>query len=194
MKSWFGLTCALLSTEYNKVLSLLWEKRVSPWVKKSIKCSVERINRFILQSLEKKIKISTDGNLDLSFNLTFVEFVLRWTLLSLFCWWGPPAVAVWLWRACTRCTLLPVGSGPPSARFYGNKTTNGKTGRALRTVQLRCDKFRIFSMEEQLRKMSKHRFYLPFCLKNCSSNSFRFLRSLFFSSRASWSCSTSSCL
>lgn len=36
--------------------------------------------------------------------------------------------------------------------------------------------------------------YLPFCLKNWSSNSFRFLRSLFLSSRASWSCSTSSCL
>jgi len=37
-------------------------------------------------------------------------------------------------------------------------------------------------------------FYLPFCRKNCSSNSFRFLRSLFFSSRVSWSCSTSSSL
>lgn len=36
--------------------------------------------------------------------------------------------------------------------------------------------------------------YLPFCLKNWSSNSFRFLRNLFFSSRVSWSCSTSSCL
>lgn len=33
VKFWFGLTCALLSTEYNKVLSLLREKRVSPWVK-----------------------------------------------------------------------------------------------------------------------------------------------------------------
>lgn len=37
-------------------------------------------------------------------------------------------------------------------------------------------------------------FYLPFCLKNWSSNSFRFLRILFFSSLVSWSCSTSSCL
>lgn len=36
--------------------------------------------------------------------------------------------------------------------------------------------------------------YLPFCLKNWSSNSRRFFRILFFSSRASWSCSTSSCL
>lgn len=34
--------------------------------------------------------------------------------------------------------------------------------------------------------------YLPFCLKNWSSNSLRFLRILFFSSRASCSCSTSS--
>lgn len=34
--------------------------------------------------------------------------------------------------------------------------------------------------------------YLPFCLKNSSSNSRRLLRILFFSSRASWSCSTSS--
>lgn len=36
--------------------------------------------------------------------------------------------------------------------------------------------------------------YLPFCLKNWSSNSFKFLRILFFSSLVSWSCSTSSCL
>lgn len=52
------------------------------------------------------------------------------------------------------------------------------------------DAWRLFS----LGRLPNHFPYLPFCLKNWSSNSFRFLRSLFLSSRASWSCSTSSCL
>lgn len=43
-------------------------------------------------------------------------------------------------------------------------------------------------------KFGEAALYLPFCLKNWSSNSRRFFRILFLSSRASWSCSISSCL
>lgn len=66
------------------------------------------------------------------------------------------------------------------------KTTNSKKVRSLssgkpRLLFYNTNKFFFF-------------LYLPFCLKNWSSNSFRFLRILFFSSLVSWSCSTSSCL
>lgn len=63
----------------------------------------------------------------------------------------------------------------------------------------RCEKktfvSRFLIMQFQIFDIDKLFFsYLPFCLKNWSSNSFKFLRILFFSSLVSWSCSTSSCL
>lgn len=71
---------------------------------------------------EKAARFSPETKHQFCFVFKSLLFVLRLTSMSLFCWSGLPAAAVWLWRACIRCTPLPTGSGPLSAHFYGNET------------------------------------------------------------------------
>lgn len=162
------------------------------------RCSPEQINMLLIHGPETwaaqtaprwKTRSFPTGRRGASIYLEFSLYLgdLRWFLSSLFCWRGLPAAVVWPWCACIRCTPPPVGSDPPSARFYGKKTTLSDGWRLSRETPnedpcLLC--YRLWASSP----------HLPFCLKNWSSNSFKFLRSLFFSSLASWSSSTSSCL
>lgn len=71
----------------------------------------------------------------------------------------------------------------------------GTRRQSLRRCEKKTFVLRFLIMQFQIFDIDKLFFsYLPFCLKNWSSNSFKFLRILFFSSLVSWSCSTSSCL
>lgn len=71
----------------------------------------------------------------------------------------------------------------------------GTRRQSLRRCEKKTFVSRFLIMQFQIFDIDKLFFsYLPFCLKNWSSNSFKFLRILFFSSLVSWSCSTSSCL
>lgn len=71
----------------------------------------------------------------------------------------------------------------------------GTRRQTLRSCEKKTFVSRFLIMQFQIFDIDKLFFsYLPFCLKNWSSNSFKFLRILFFSSLVSWSCSTSSCL